>query len=640
MDTEYDVSRVEQAKRDLYSSEGRTEQVKFSHLTPNKTTVAGDWGDHLHDRAASRRSVSVRILKWSIAAAVLALFASLGYLWYSLYDPFAKPSDKNITFTLDFPTDVRSGSVNDLRLTVANDNKVPLEYAKLTVFYPQGTKHGDTPDRDLLKDEKSFGAVAANAKVEYAARPLLLGEEKTDKEVRVVLEYRFQGVNSIFTKEEKWPIGLLSSPVNVTVKTLKEVNAGQPVEMEIVVVSNALIPLRNMLLRVEYPQSFTFEDGDPKPTYGSNGWKLGDIEPSEKMTIRLRGTLSGEDTEEKAFKVTVGEASPREEREVATVHAATLAIVAVKKPFIGIDLFFDGKIVDDAAAVFGKGIKATIRWKNNLPTQIADAEIEVKVRGTALDRLSVSPRDGGFYRSLDDTIIWDDRGTPQLGLVEAREAGDVTFTFSPLPSVSGGKPLKSPTVIVDVTVRGKRTSESGVPEEITSITTRTVKITSDVRLSAKALYFAGPFKNRGPLPPRVEQETSYTALWSITNTSNEIGDVEVRGTLPPYVTWLGSVVPGSEHVAFDKNTNQVVWRVGNVPAGTGVTTQARELYFQVGIVPSISQIRLAPEIVSDITMIGRDLFNGERVDRVVQGVVVASHDSDPRLGRDMDRVAE
>ncbi len=640
MDSEYDASRIEQTKRKLYSPEEKTGTEPFSRLSPNKIDLPSDWGDHISERTFLRRSQGIRILKWTVGIAVLAMLGSIGYLLYSLYDPFAKPSDKNITFSLDFPVSLSSGSTADLKLTVANANKTPLEYANLTVFYPQGTKAGDDSQRDFLKDQKDLGGVKAQSSAEYNSRLLILGEENKDKEIRVVLEYRFQGINSVFTKEEKWPVRMLSSPLNVTVKTLKEVNAGQPVELEITVLSNALTPLHNILLKAEYPQSFTLEDANPKPTFGLNAWKLGDIDPAEKITIRLRGKITGEDTEEKAFRTTVGETSAREERNVSTVYATTLSTMTVKKPFIGIELLFNKKPVGDTISAFGQIIEGGIAWTNNLPTTIAGAEIEVHLRGTALDRFSVTPQEGGFYRSIDDTIIWDERGHQDLALLEAKQSGIVSFRFSPLPSVSGGKPLKNPTIIADVTVRGKRIGDSGAPEEVNSAITRTVKVASDVRFTAKPLYYGGPLINRGPIPPKVENETSYTIQWSITNTSNDLDGVEVRGILPSYVKWDGSVSPGTDNVVYDKNTNQVIWRVGSVPAGTGVTSQPRDLYFQVVLLPSVSQIGRSPVLVTNSSLSGRDLYTDMTLERSVPEVTTSLLQSDPKAPRGSEWVVE
>jgi hypothetical protein len=160
-------------------------------------------------------------------------------------------------------------------------------------------------------------------------------------------------------------------------------------------------------------------------------------------------------------------------------------------------------------------------------------------------------------------------------------------------------------------VRGKRISESGVPEEIKTVITKCAKVTSEAQFAARVVYHVGPFVNIGPLPPRVEQETTYTVIWNIVNTSNNLTNGEVRGTLPPYVAWAGSVSPNKENVMFDRATNQVVWRPGDIPAGVGVGKPPREVAFQIILTPSITQLQDTPKLVTNTLLTATDVFTGE-----------------------------
>ena len=122
------------------------------------------------------------------------------------------------------------------------------------------------------------------------------------------------------------------------------------------------------------------------------------------------------------------------------------------------------------------------------------------------------------------------------------------------------------------------------------------------------MYYTGPLKNTGPLPPKVNQETTYTIIWTITNSSNDISSAVVRTTLPTYVKWLGVVSPDSESVTYNEIGGEVVWNAGAIPAGTGINRAAREVAFQVSFLPSISQINQSPLLTSEIAISGNDNF--------------------------------
>ena len=185
----------------------------------------------------------------------------------------------------------------------------------------------------------------------------------------------------------------------------------------------------------------------------------------------------------------------------------------------------------------------------------------------------------------------------------------------PLPSVSGDQLLTNPTITAEVTVRGQRISESGVPEEIKTVMTQNVRISSQAQFAARAVYFVGPFINSGPIPPQVEKETSYTIIWSIMNTSNAITGAEVRGILPPYVKWAGSVSPSKENITYNRSTNEIIWSPGDIPAGTGVGKPPREVAFQVVLTPSLSQVKLTANLLTNIRFRAVDSFtNAEFTD--------------------------
>ncbi|OGZ07551.1 MAG: hypothetical protein A3C13_04880 [Candidatus Lloydbacteria bacterium RIFCSPHIGHO2_02_FULL_50_11] len=164
-----------------------------------------------------------------------------------------------------------------------------------------------------------------------------------------------------------------------------------------------------------------------------------------------------------------------------------------------------------------------------------------------------------------------------------------------------------------------------------------VRVSSQVQFASRAVYYVGPFVNSGPIPPRVEQETTYTVIWSIVNTSNSINNTEVRAVLPIYVEWYGSVSPGTENLTYNQNTNEVVWTAGNIPAGTGIDKPPREVAFQVVLTPSLSQLRSAPALVTQIRLSATDAFTGVLLEQN-KSDITTDLSTDPKALRDTDLV--
>lgn len=643
METEFDTSRVERLKRGLYSQAAEElDAAKRGELSPSRVTVEHDWSDA--DIVRERRrgeGYSTKILKILVVCAVLTAFASGGFLLYQLFDPFSRPSDKHIEVALDIPVGVRSGDQVDITVRIKNENRVGLENANLTLLYPSGTR----TTLDAAKEEKeargTLGEIREGQTAEWETTAVFLGEENSEKEIEAVLEYRFAGISSVFSKRVTHKLRITASPVNLTVDLLKDVNSGQPIELTVTGISNTGMPLSDVLAKIKYPLGFTYTDAEPKPTFGNDTWKIGTMETGKKFTIKVRGVLTGEDTEERVFQTQVGVGSDKTEREISTVYAQMLSPITLRRPFIGIDLMVNDKKAEDAVIRFGQPVSGTINWRNNLPdpNKVLQAEIEVKLRGVALDRQSVSAGSGGFYRSIDDTIFWDQRGATELAVLDSRESGSVQFSFRPLPPVSGSGTLTNPWVTVEVTVRGKRLDESGVTQEIRSFITTNVRVTSEAQFTARSVYYTGPFANTGPIPPRIEKETTYTIIMSIVNTANDIDGATVRGVLPPYAEWTGSISPSRENIVYIPSSHEVIWTPGAISAGTGVTKAPREVAFQVLITPSLSQRGQAPAIFTNITFTAKDTFTGDTIEQA-QRNVTTNLSTDPKAPSGSDIVGD
>jgi len=223
----------------------------------------------------------------------------------------------------------------------------------------------------------------------------------------------------------------------------------------------------------------------------------------------------------------------------------------------------------------------------------------------------VSVSGGGYYRSLDNTIVWDKAVNGELASIEPGEKGVVGFTFALLGALLPN--AQNQQIQIDVAVSGNQINDLGKPEIVKIDLARVVKIASNANLTARTVRSIGPFENSGPIPPKADQETTYTIIWSLTNSLNTLSQTKIRSELPPYVKWTGLVDPSLESVTFDENTREVVWNAGDLRAGTGSATSPREAAFQVIVEPSLSQVGNAAVILQASSLSGEDRFTGKSV---------------------------
>ena len=168
--------------------------------------------------------------------------------------------------------------------------------------------------------------------------------------------------------------------------------------------------------------------------------------------------------------------------------------------------------------------------------------------------------------------------------------------------------IKNPVVVLAAVAEGEHLTEEGVFQNVRVEVSRTAKINSDIEFTERSAYYEGPFVNSGPLPPKADTETTYTILWRVVNTSNDLRDVSVRAVLPPYVRWVGKISPATENITYNPDQRTVTWRAPEIKAWKGVASLPHEVAFQVGLVPSVSQVGQALALILPALFSGVDSF--------------------------------
>jgi hypothetical protein len=410
-----------------------------------------------------------------------------------------------------------------------------------------------------------------------------------------------------------------------------EVNVGEEISIDIISTSNSNSVLEDFMIAVEFPFGFTFEGADPRPSKDTNVWHFGDLMSSGTKKIEIRGRLEGQTDEKKTFKVFAGKESEFNPRELEIVFNSVSKTVPIRQPFIGVDFAINGNAGSSEVVVdSGRQITGSIDWINNLPSRILNGEIILKINGQLVDRTTIREK-AGFYQSLNDSIIWNQTTDRSLSVIEPGQTGSARFSLKTSSLFKlGGVQYKNPRVTLEFEFNGERVSP-GFPSEPIQITgSKIIKLNTAVQLATKGVYYTSPIPNSGPLPPRVDQETQYTIVWSIVNSSNDIENATIEANLPIYINWLGVITPTNESVQFNELTGQVSWNAGDISTGVGSISPAREVAFQVSLTPSISQIDTSPTIVSEVEFSGRDTFTGSQIE-LTDNPVTTRLNGDPQV---------
>jgi hypothetical protein len=606
-------SSIKRLEKRLYGSRGVNPEKERADLSPIEYDVNSSFGDSANISLMKKdKDVQTPILRTLLIASSIFFLSAVGISVYFFIGGTNIVSTDNIDLSLSGPVSVKGGEEFVLQVLVGNKNSIPLKFAQLIVEYPEGAKVPKSNSTVPSRYTKELGEIENNSVVNETIKSALFGEENSEQEIKVTLEYRTEGSNATFVKQKSYKTFISSSPLSLTLDLPNDTSAGKEMDLNIKVNSNSSEVIKDVVLEVAYPSGFVFKDATPSPAYGENLWVLGDLLAKGVRTIKLNGSMQGQDGEVKTFRASVGTRASKDDNKISLVYGSSLKSLVVKKPFIGLNIALNGDAGTEDYAVNSNDIlRGDIGWTNNLPVKILNGELSVKINGEVLNKTSVSAGKG-FFRSGDSTIVWDRLNGNFPQSIEPGATGNQSFSFNFLPLISGRRSIfENPWLDLEVTFRGNRFAEGRESGSIVEYTTkRKIKLSSDLQLSARTVYYVGPFKNTGSLPPAVDKETTYTIMWSVVNSSNNVNGVVVKAALPSYVKWLGSVSPADENIVYNPLGGEIIWTVGDIPAGSGILTKAREVAFQVALTPSISQIGQHPILISDSSISGSDVFTG------------------------------
>ena len=625
-------SSIERLKKTLYSRNEKIIPKEKRALMQNlDTKTPTSWGQaksfQFSPEMMSRKNNSF-FNKFLIGSLVFFV-VSLGVAIFIFFGGVNMISSDNLDIKITAQSSVSSGEELDIGLSILNGNNTDLENVVLFIEYPEGSEIIGEENRIITRDRISLDTIAQGKSKDYTIRALLFGEKDIVKTFTFKIEYKVKGSNAIFSKEKTYDVLIGSSPILLDVSYPKEVNSGQQMTLSINITSNSSVPIKNTLVKVEYPYGFTYKSSNIKPLSDNSVWNIGDLRNGDKKTLSVTGVIIGQNMEDRSFIISVGSQNPQIKSDIDTILVEETETVGIRKSFFDLQTIVGGGNVKSV----GQFSPVTINWQNTLPDKILNAKIEATLSGNILDRSKVLVGDSGFYRSVDNVVLWDKNTTENLLQITPGGSGSVSLTLVSLTNPVLVRSIKNPHIDLHIVMTGDRSGLDSAT--ISSSEDVTIKINSTLELNSQSFRSVGPFNNTGPIPPRADIESTYTITWTITNTTNDLSGVAVSAVLPTGVIWKGETQPVSERINYNQDTRTVSWNIGNVSAGVGFTLSPKTVSFKVGIIPSINQIGSAPTLLSQINATATDTYTEGQIWATIPPVTTQYSDPDYKAGNNI-----
>lgn len=588
----------------LYHRNAEFDNKERRHIHGKKIDLEHDFDDSELDALLEKKprtKLPKSLFKKFFIAAVIFFIGAVTVAILSLVGSSTTVSKDLISMEILAQPLVDGGEQLELQVRIQNFNEQILELPDLILSYEKDSyiAGNEVFLRRSLDDIPKTGRTSEEFNI------TLFGQEGDIRNIRATLEYRIEGSSSIFVKETDHEVIIRSTPTKLAIKAPDTLTKNQEITFDFNLASNSIDPVSNGLLRVEYPDGFEFISSNIDPNYSNNIWEFSSLDEIGE-TISVTGRLSALEGQGQSVRAFFGKQNATARKELETIFNTTLHTVNIERPFIETVMEINGKDDSVVAVRSGGEIRGAVEFTNKLDERLKDISLVLHLDGTLYDPKTVLSFDG-FYDSNASTITWNQGVSDNFAFLESGQSGTLSFTIK-VPDLIDGIDI-DPSLILSLDIGAVQ--NDGTVLSAKTVSRTEVRANSDIQVVAGVTYHSGAFTNVGSMPPRVGSETQYTVNLNLINSSNDVKDAKLRTFLPSYVKWLGEISPSGErsNISYNPATREVIWSLDELKKGLGVgSTSPREASFQVSVLPSISQLGRAPDLTTDIVLLGTDSF--------------------------------
>lgn len=485
------------------------------------------------------------------------------------------------------PETCQAGKEIEYTVKYKNNGNIRLEELKFTFEYPEGSLLSEEQLERITKDLEDLYPGQEEV-LKFKVR--IFGKEGDIKTAKASLSYRPKNLKAFYESKSTSSTKLEALPISFGLDFPSKIVTGKETKISLNYFSNLDFPLSDLRVKIEYPQGFDFLSSKPGGLE-KNEWEIKMLNKAEGGRIDVFGKISGKVGGQEVFKAQLGIWI----EDKFFLLKETARGVEIVRPHLSISQRING--FSDYIASPGELLRYEIFFRNIGEEAFEELFLVARLEGP-VEFESINS-EFGKISSTDRSILWDWRDIPELQYLSGGEEGKVEFWINLKRDWEIGPADKN-------FILRNKISLSQVREEFET------KINSRLEISQKGFFQDEIFGNSGPIPPRVEETTTYTIIWQLKNSYNDVKSVKARAVLPPGVKLTGKIFPEDEKqkFTFDSGSGEILWDVGDLAAGTGILSPQKTLAFQIILTPSENQRGLVTTLINEAKVSGEDQFTG------------------------------
>ncbi|GEM_PF-1624189 len=542
------------------------------------------------------------IMDLIILAGVLVLVGLNIFWFYGGFHYFGNKFELNLTTGKD---QVASGEIMDFSVSYANNNKFELQNVVLSFNYPDNFQLLEFENKSYNYDKNiiKLGDLesGANAQMDFTGR--VIGEYQSDQFVSLTANFFKTNKKG----ERLW--GQFTQKSNCRYKlnnTYLDLKADFPEDLVDGQSFNLPIKIKNTSSDITYEKIYL----DPRLSYdvALQGERLEyeKLEPGEEWDLEAKAKINSK-KKKRDLRLSLFWQTEKFNLRQNTVSRE---IEIIRPDFQAFYI-----IKEDESVLPEEQVNFRLEYHNKGEFTIENVRLELVLQGEYWDLNNLA---GDKPEIRDNVLVWTVKTRPELALIQPGEKGSIDFQVGTKNYVPGEQNT-------DLNSIFSYQYKLGEQDVLIEGQTKEIKLSSNLSARGYAAYFTktGDQLGRGPVPPRVSEETKYWVFVKLINDINDVKNIKVSGTLPYNVSWLNeSNVPVGNHISYDPKNKHVNWSIFEIPAGAEKIGFA----FKVGIVPSQSQVGIYPPLLKNLTVSGQDKKTGQKITKNLGAITTKLYD--------------
>lgn len=508
------------------------------------------------------------------------ILGGLGY-WYWSRNAYSKDSLK---VEILGPSEANFADEVEYTVKYKNNGNIRLEQPKIIFEYPENTMvDGNFISRQEVGSDK-IGDIYPGEEKTYTFKGRLFGKEGDLKKASVELSYQPKNLNARYESKTTFTTKIKPVPLTFDFDLPSKIEANKKFDFSIDYYSALNYPLSDLTVKIQYPDKFQFLKSDPN-SQNENEWDVPLLNKAEGGKIDISGQMAAELGDHGIFNAQLG--MWRSDGEFIPLKDISQEVEIVR-PNLSISQKINGQAGYTASP--GDLLHYEISFRNLGTEPFTNLFLAVTLDGGEYDLGSIKSSDGQF-KSGDNTIVWDSGSVPNLKFLDQGEEGTVEFWIN-LKDGWNQNDLQKNGLVKDTVLISK------------------IKQTFETKINSNLAVVSEVSK---------DSNSTYTINWLAKNSSNDMKNVKVKAILPPNVKLTGQISPqeSSSNFAFDNDSREIVWMVGDMPAGTGVSNDPITISFQAE-----TNSRSGNPLLDQIRMDGEDSWTELSIEKAFDQVEI------------------